>query len=50
VGSRGKGISRFEASLVYKVISGLTGLHKETLYQKKKKKKKREEKEKKTSK
>jgi hypothetical protein len=40
LGGRGRWISEFEASLVYRMSSGQPGLHRETLSQKKKKKKK----------
>jgi hypothetical protein len=42
LGGRGRQISEFEASLVYKV-SSRTGLHRETLSQKTKKKKKQQQ-------
>jgi hypothetical protein len=41
LGGRGRQISEFEASLVYKVSSGQPGLHRETLSWKKKKKEKK---------
>jgi hypothetical protein len=42
LGGRGRQISEFEASLVYKVSSGQPGLYREILSRKTKKKKKKE--------
>jgi hypothetical protein len=50
LGGRGRQISEFEASLVYKVSSRTAGLHRETLSQKTKKKKRKKEENKQTNK
>jgi hypothetical protein len=47
LGGRGRRISEFKASLVYKVSQGQPGLHRETLSQKKRKKEKEKKKRKK---
>jgi hypothetical protein len=44
LGGRGRQISEFEASLVYKVSSRTSGLHRETLSQKKQKQKQKQNK------